>query len=344
MIANPSTLAELASLLDRASAASEIFGSDPTGEYRRLAKLCHPDRFPNESERAAAHKIFIRLTTCFEQAKAAAIPHVLCSALRPCTLRRRIAVGDLADVFLAVSDRTEYVLKICRPNKGNPLLAAEHRCLTMLARRSGDRRYREYFPNPVDTFVASDEYGGRQVNIFVRREGFTTLESIHERYPAGLDPRHLAWLFKRMLTVAGFAHECGVVHGAILPPHVMVHAENHGLQLVDWIHAVKVGQRLSFVPGLFHDWYPLEVLNKEPVTPATDIFLAAKCLLYAAGGDPLAERWPDSVPSTMRQFVNTCLYASPRMRPQNAWHLHEEFDELLRRLFGPPTYHRLVMN
>ncbi len=344
MIANPTTLSELATLLDRATAVSEIFGNDATGEYRRLAKLCHPDLFSLESERAAAHRTFVRLTAWFEQAKAAAIPQVLSSSLRPYTLLRRIAVGDLADVFLAVSDRTQYVLKICRPIKGNPLLVAEQRCLKMLARRSGDRRYREYFPNSVDSFVAKDEFDGRQVNVFVRREGFTTLESIRQRYPTGIDARHLTWLFKRMLTVAGFAHECGVVHGAILPPHVLVHAENHGLQLVDWIHAVRAGQRLSFVPGGFHDWYPPEVLNKEPAVSATDIFLAAKCLIYAAGGDPVAERWPDSVPSAMRQFVNTCLYASPRMRPQNAWQLHEEFDELLRRLFGSPKYHRLVMN
>ena len=37
------------------------------------------------------------------------------------------------------------------------------------------------------------------------------------------------------------------------------------------------------------------------------------------------------------------LFAAPRMRPQDAWDLHEEFDELLVRLFGPPEYHRLVM-
>ena len=76
---------------------------------------------------------------------------------------------------------------------------------------------------------------------------------------------------------------------------------------------------------------------------ATDIFLAAKCLIYVAGGDPVAGRWPDTVPLEMRRFVDTCLFAAPRMRPQNAWDLHEEFDELLVRLFGPPKYHRLVM-
>ena len=43
----------------------------------------------------------------------------------------------------------------------------------------------------------------------------------------------------------------------------------------------------------------------------------------------------------MRQFVNTCLYPAPRMRPQDAWQVHEEFDALLLRLFGPPRFCRL---
>jgi hypothetical protein len=153
----------------------------------------------------------------------------------------------------------------------------------------------------------------------------------------------LAWVFKRLLAVLGFAHACDLVHGAVLPPHVMIHAENHGVQLLDWIHAVPIGGTLDFVPAAYRDWYPPEALDREPAGPATDIYLAAKCLIYLAGGDPVAERWPASVPDSMRRFIATCLYPAPRMRPQDAWKLHEEFDELLERLFGAPKYHRLVM-
>ena len=236
------------------------------------------------------------------------------------------------------------MLKIPRPRGGNPLLAAEARHVTSLAARCGDRRYREYLPALVETFTVPGADGDRQANVFGYREGFYTLEAIRRKYPAGLDGRHLAWIFKRMLAVIGFAQTCGLVHGAVLPPHVMLHAENHGLQLVDWIHAVRIGGVLTFIPTAYRDWYPGEVLQREAVGPATDIFLAVKCLIYVAGGDPVAQRWPETVPPEMQRFLDTCLFAAPRMCPQDAWKVHEEFDELLVRLFGPPKYHRLVMS
>ncbi len=181
------------------------------------------------------------------------------------------------------------------------------------------------------------------MNVFEHRPGFYTLEEVRRRYPAGLDARHLAWVFKRLLTVLGFAHACDLVHGAVLPPHAMIHAENHGLQLVDWIHTAPIGGTLDIVPAAYREWYPREALNYEPAGPPTDIYLAAKCMIYLAGGDPVAERWPSAVPRPMRQFMETCLYRASRMRPKDAWKLHDEFDELLGRLFGPPKYHRLVM-
>ena len=42
-------------------------------------------------------------------------------------------------------------------------------------------------------------------------------------------------------------------------------------------------------------------------------------------------------------FVRSCLLEGPRMRPDDAWALLDEFDELLRDLYGPPKYHALVM-
>jgi hypothetical protein len=342
--AHPDNLDELAALLDRALTACEVFGSDTDAAYCRLAKICHPDRFPAGPKQERAAGVFRRLTQWREIALQAAAPQTILSPSRRYGLVRQLAAGDLADVHLALADGVRYVLKITRPSGGNPLLAAEVRRLQSLAARCGDRRYREYLPRVVETFTVPGPDGGRQVNVFIHREGFYTLEAIRRRHTAGLDARHLAWIFKRLLAVLGFAQTCGLVHGAVLPPHVMLHAENHGLQLLDWIGAVRIGAGLTFIPAAYRDWYPGEVLRREAVGPATDVFLAAKCLIYASGGDPVAQQWPDTVPAEMRRFVDTCLLASPRMRPQDAWDLHEEFDELLVRLFGPPQYHQLVMS
>ena len=76
----------------------------------------------------------------------------------------------------------------------------------------------------------------------------------------------------------------------------------------------------------------------------TDIFLAAKCVVYLGGGDPGSGRLPDTVPPEMQRFVRSCLLEGPRMRPDNAWELLDEFDELLHALYGPPKFFHLSMS
>ena len=44
------------------------------------------------------------------------------------------------------------------------------------------------------------------------------------------------------------------------------------------------------------------------------------------------------VPAPLRRFADGCCYAAPRMRPQDAWRLLAEFDELLENLYGPRTF------
>ncbi len=340
---NPTFLEELADCLDRVKTAWDRFCNDAFAVYRRLARFCHLGGFRGPVEKANPGAASKRFSGRRELAEPQTVPPVIASGGRQYTIIKQLAPGDLADLHLAASDHVEYVLKISRPAAGNLLLAAEARRLKALASRNGDRCYREFIPQLVESFLLPRAVGGRQVNVFTHRPGFFTLDAVRQRHPAGLDGRHLAWVFKRMLAILGFAHGCGFVHGAVLPPHVMIHAENHGLQLVDWIHAVPLGQRLDFVPTAYRDWFPPEALARGRVGPATDIYLAAKCLIYLGGGDPVAERWPATMPQPMRQFLETCLYPAPRMRPQDAWKLHEEFDALLLRLFGSPKYHRLVM-
>ena len=116
---------------------------------------------------------------------------------------------------------------------------------------------------------------------------------------------------------------------AILPAHVLIHAASHGLQLIGWGHSVEAGRRITTISTRFRDWYPPEVLRRQDVGPATDLFLAARCVVYLFGGDPLANKMPDSVPAAMQRFFNACLLEGPRMRPEDAWTLQEEFDALV---------------
>ena len=57
------------------------------------------------------------------------------------------------------------------------------------------------------------------------------------------------------------------------------------------------------------------------------MFLAARCMVYLAGGDPLRDRIPDTIPAPMRQFLMGCLLPGPHMRPDDAWAVLDEFDD-----------------
>lgn len=261
------------------------------------------------------------------------------SPRREYVLGPQLAVGDASVVYPAVGDDLEWVLKIARSARSGQLLLKEYRVLRELADLSDGSPYPHYFPTVEETFCISR----RRINVYFWREGLFTGEEIRRRFPGGLDGRHLAWMFNCTLEAIGFAHSNGWIHGAVLPPHLMFHADDHGLQLVGWIHAERPGRRLRTAALRYRHWYPSECHRRRPATPATDIYLAAKSMIWLAGGDPLTNAIPDHIPVEIRQFLQSCVLASAGMRPQDAWELREEFTDLLEGVYGPPKFHVLEM-
>jgi hypothetical protein len=135
-------------------------------------------------------------------------------------------------------------------------------------------------------------------------------------------------MWRRLLVGLGWAHRAGVVHGAVLPAHILIHPAEHGLALVDWCYSVTPGERIPAVVSEFRDLYPPEVPARQAAGPATDIFLATAVISQII----------DDPPAAMRRFADGCLYDAPRMRPQDAWHLLAELDELLENLYGPRKF------
>ncbi len=261
------------------------------------------------------------------------------------TLQRLLAVGDVADVHLASAENepeAHYLVKASRVPEGGPLLDNERKTLAQLLTAAGETTYRKYLPTLIESFPATDRIAKR-INVFRAEPGFRTLEQVHEQLPA-LDGRHLGWIFNRLLTVLGFCHRQGILHGAILPCHVLIHPGNHGLRLVGWGQSVKANHRIKTIVARYRDWYPREVPTKQAAVPATDLFLAARCLLYLAGGDPVTNWLPDAVPPPLQRFIQTCLLPGPGMRPDDAWAVLEEFNEVLRQLYGPPKFHELDLS
>ncbi|REK88217.1 molecular chaperone DnaJ [Streptomyces inhibens] len=336
----PRTRAAARTALAAARRPADLFPADDSeaaGTYRRLARLLHPDTAP-AAERPDAEVEFTRLGTLWQQRTAAAHP-TLTTRRRTYTLGATTATGDLAVLRAATYEqdgtRHDALLKIPRTAGDNDLLEREAQALNRLARH-GERRHRGYAPRLLESFRhrAPDTGIERRVNALVPLAGFHSLAEVHAAYPDGLDPRDAAWMWRRLLVALGWAHRAGRVHGAVLPEHVLIHPELHGLVLVDWCYSTPLGDRVPALVERHRDAYPPEVTGRCPATEATDIHLASRTMAAVMG---------ERTPQPMRAFLRGCTLRAQARRPHDAWRLLAELDQLLDDLYGPRTFRPFTM-
>lgn len=233
--------------------------------------------------------------------------------------------GTIRDVFIKVAEDTS----------NNDLIENEvsklNRIFPLGAKEEGFLRY---LPQSLGTF----EVAGKRAHVLSRIDGHISLAQIIKEYPAGIDYRDLAWMFKRSLEGIGFAHKHKITHGALLPEHILVHPTGHGAKLVDWSYSVEINTPLRAIVGGYRTYYPSEVFDRRPCTFTLDIFMLGKICIKMLGGIPDTNEIPDTVPLPFRKLLLDMVHAERNMRPSNAWDLHEEFDQVLRDLVGKPTY------
>jgi hypothetical protein len=126
----------------------------------------------------------------------------------------RIAHGDLADLYAATCDGARAaVLKLPRDPAHGRLLEREAVALRQLP-KDGDRRFLPYVPELIESFGHLDPATGvrRPANAVRRLDGFHSLAEIRAAFPDGLDPRDVAWIWRRLLVALSFAHRAVVLH------------------------------------------------------------------------------------------------------------------------------------
>lgn len=340
----------------------EVFGVSEGGKssqakhlkqgYRRLAKILHPDGYTDQPSIDLASEAFSILQGFHAQAETAVAngtygesPGSTVTTKRFTHLVQKLfTTGDLADVMFAEStishssEQVKSVVKLARSPRDNDLLIAEAQALKRLRRTGSDESLHPYVPRLLETFKLVDGKRRRQANVLERLEGFYTLEQVLQANPKGLDPLDMAWIWRRVLVAIGFAHEQETIHGAVLPSHVMILPEQHGVVLIDWSYSVKIEDDIKPIRAIspeYRDWYPEEVVNKHSPGKGTDLGMAAQTMIYLLGGDPITLATPKSVPKAFRAFFRGCVQPRQVARPQDAWMLLKEFDELLESLGGP---------
>ncbi len=141
----------------------------------------------------------------------------------------------------------------------------------------------------------------------------------------------MAWIWRRVLVAIGFTHRTGLIHGAVLPPHIMIQPNDHGLTLVDWCYS-SGGPNPGNLPAAvarYRDWYPPELSAGYAPGADLDIYLATKSMLALIA---------PPVPEALAAFAAGCTLRGRARRPDDAWDLLREFDDLIERLWGPRTF------
>lgn len=352
-------------ILNSAKCPEDIFGEKASEatikrEYHRLARVAHPDRYLDPKEAGIAQVVLARINNWHAQATAKLEagtygdwkPHVTPPAKtdfvpttvnvkgRTYIVTSELGHGDLADVYRAKytdgGAEHQVALKLARNAADNDLLQAEAQTLAKLyPKKQKSEKYYRHLPKLTDSFKLKGKGGLRQANILELADGCVSLADIIQAYPKGVDFRDAAWMFKRCLSGLGFVHQAGIIHGAILPPHILVHPVNHGATIVDWCYAVPSGKPIRALSKPYKAIYAPEVLTKGAAVPQTDIYMLAKTFMVLLGAS--------NPPVRIIRFLESCMFKVPGMRPSSAWDLHDEFDDLLTKLVGPKKYRLFTM-
>lgn len=326
-----------------AGTAYDLFGDTDEITARRryhdLARVLHPDHGGDTA-------IFQRLQTLWGRAQiefsqgtygtpdAGVHGLRISSRAHTYTLDRRLANGELADVFTATDETgAPCAVKLVRRPENNSLLVHEMEVVREV-RNETEPAFLPYFPEPQDSFAVKEESVIRRANVFTLLGGFHTLRSVRVAYPDFIDPRDGAWMWRRLLTALGALHKAGVVHGGLLPQHVMILGEQRGMTLVGWCAARRIGEPVTLVSEADRWRYPPEVFDKTGAVPETDIFMAARLIEDLVG---------PRLPKAFRTHLKACGLRKASMRPGDAWALKDSFDELNGRLFGARRFKPFYM-
>ncbi len=272
----------------------------------------------------------------------------------------RIAIGSICTIyrcrFTTPADDVEGVFKIAGDAQSNALVANEAAKLRALLARDTGGQFAPFLP-VVEASVAVGEGSVnspvRQANILRMHPAICspdelyTLFEVKNRYPGGLDSRNVAWIWRRLLSILGFVHAHGIVHGAVLPMHVMIEPREHKLVLIDWCGATDISAAgaspLKIIAGGHVAWYKRESASTHPPTPALDIAFAARCMIELLGGDPVEGVCPPTVEPAFQRHLQRCIMATPNARP-NAMKILADFDKLLEPMWGPRKFRKLELD
>lgn len=315
--------------------------------YRRIARIVAPS--PNGQSAQTSEELSL-LWDLYRAAVAAISagnygltgPKIVQTQTHTYTIGAEIEQHGSAQRHLCIVDDdlpAEFVYTFAKAE--NDFLLNEAQVLNMLCiDEPAAIPYTAMLPKLIENFRWADTSGPlRRVNVFEAPAGYVTLQQLQRSQSGGVRIEEMVAIWRALLGVLGYTHSRRVIHGAVLPCNVLVGSGEAGklkLMLVNWQHAIDIStpssaSALRMAPTYEH-WYPAQVHHNEPATPATDISMAARCMIALVGGSPITGELGDGLPAGLAQILKSCIDVSDARCPQNAWKLRADIVRVVESL------------
>ena len=316
-------------------------------QYHLLAMRVHPDRHQNCPVATEAFRLLQQWFAVAQQQviqRVQGVPLVITTAKARYVSQDGPWAGDLCDLYPAATDQRRVLLKVVRSASNNDLIVREAQVLQRIDRALAGQPVRAHFPTLIEAIQLRDAAGvERYVNVLSYEDDYVSLTEVMRLYPAGIQAADAAWMFNRILAALGVIHQLELVHGAVTPDHVLIRLQDHNGLLLDWCYSVPMGEPLKAMNLAYRVDYPPEVAARQPATAATDLYMAARCLVRLLGGDPQTGEVPVHVPKAIQRLLRSCLLPAPARRANDAWELFDEFHTILEQLYGPPCFRPFLL-
>nr|WP_295931728.1 hypothetical protein [uncultured Dyadobacter sp.] len=99
-----------------------------------------------------------------------------------------------------------------------------------------------------------------------------------------LPQEHVNWVVSRLLEFCMLLHHhAGQVHLGLLPPHIFIVPETHGIAVAGFYHTTQAGHRVKTISAGYRHWYPGEVFTEKVASGHTDLEMVKRIGAYLLG-------------------------------------------------------------
>jgi PriA DNA helicase Cys-rich region (CRR) domain len=266
-------------------------------------------------------------------------------------LEKLIAQGHISDVYTARLARwpTELaILKLLRDRQDIELFDNEWDALQILQKSDapGADTFTMLMPQPIlHGDISEGSFAGQRVSIFRWASGFYhTFDDVIRAYPQGIPPRASIWIWRRILEILSFIHASGMAHGAVLPAHLLIQENEHGVRLVGYNCTGRLNEKLRNVSPGYESFYPKTAQSSLTLTAPLDLVMSARCIVASLGGKPETASLPKTIPALLAGIVRRIALSDPAGSvSEDAWTIREELGKIATKVYGPSTFIPIVM-